>query len=266
MEIKAIKNLIHPSAVFSLPKDKRSYVARNHIAQELSNTMKKSLQSIPKKELTLDKYKEILYKIIYPAKPEINFYATPKFQDYKGRIETRVVDIEKDNRKYSIHTGYNMYLPMNESKVLKDKDVAIHESRHLFDLLCNPKYAVPRLSNLLLNKDKKEITEKTLDYLVYTRFFNVPLFEKMEMKFFQKKAIKKLENFSNEEKIRILQRARYEVISELNAYTDTEVYSISQVGNEVRMIDTLNLFGKSEFIERELKKILKAERNKAKQA
>ena len=80
------------------------------------------------------------------------------------------------------------------------------------------------------------------------------------MNIFQKRALKKLEQFSNADKIRILQTARYKVISELNAYTDIEVYSIRSVGSEVRKIDTLNLYKKRGFIDQQLKKLIKEER------
>lgn len=260
MTVKAIRNIVHPKSVFALPKDKKSYAARNHIAQELSNTMKKTLQNIPQKELTLDKYKEILYKIIYPAKPDINFYPTPNFQEYDGKVSTRVASMVDEDTAYHVHMGYDIYLPLNRSGNITDKNIAIHESRHLFDRLCNPKYNVTRLSHLLTDENKKDITKKTLDYLVDTQFFNVPLFENLEMNIFQKRALKKLEQFSNADKIRILQTARYKVISELNAYTDIEVYSIRSVGSEVRKIDTLNLYKKREFIDQQLKKLIKEER------
>lgn len=260
MNIKPIRNIVHPSSVFELPKDKRSFSNRIHIAQDLSNMMKKSLRDVPKNELTLDKYKEILYKIIYPAKPDIRFFDTPKFTKYKGRVETRAVDIENDGQRYNVHMGYDIFLPINSAGIIKDKDVMIHESRHLFDYLCNPKMAVTRLSELNQDKVKNEMAEKTIDYLVNTQFYNVPLFENFEMNIFQKRALKKLELFSNAEKIRILQRVRYNIFSELNAYGDIEERSYSPVATEVSMIDTLNLYKKREFIEKELKKALKLER------
>ena len=260
MNIKPIRNLVHHKSVFELPKDKRSFSNRNHIAQELSNTMKKALSGVQKNELTLDKYKEILYQIIYPATPDIKFFETPMFKDYRGKLQTRVVDLDKDGQKYTVHMGYNMYLPMNKSGIITDKDVVIHESRHLFDKLCNPKYVVSRLSDLLLNEEKKEPTKNTLNYLVYTPFYNVPLFKDFEMNIYKKKAFKKLEQFTNAEKIRILQTARYQLLSELNAYSDIEVYSIKSVGSEIRQIDVLNLHNKIIFIEQELKKAIKKER------
>ena len=267
MNIKPIRNLVHPKSVFELPKNKRSFSERNHIAQELSNTMKKNLMNLPDKELSLDKYKEILYKIIYPAKPDIRFFPLPKFKNYGGMLSSRVTDVIDGNNCYAVHMGYDMYLPINNKEIIKDKNVAIHESRHLFDCLCNPKYNAARLSHLLINEDKKEITKETLNYLVYTQFFNIPFFENLEINNFQKRALKKLEQFSNTDKIRILQTARYQILSELNAYTDIEEYSVPQVGYEVSKIETLQLRNKLSFVEKELKKALKEERSKfAKQA
>ncbi len=260
MAINSIKNRVLPTEVLSLSKANSSYGNRNRVAQKLSNLMKKNLQKVPKKELTVAKYRDILYSLIYPAKPNIAVLPTPKNQDYAGRMTTIDIPTKIDDNIYYTHTGYKLYLPINKKGIITNKDVVVHESRHLFDYLCNPKYASPRLSYLTKDENEKQKLEKTLDYLTYKQFFNIPLLENFELSIYKKKAIKLLESYSNTDKIRILQQVRYYIASELNAYTDVEADRETYLVNDASGIHTLRLYEKRFFIEEQLKKALKKER------
>lgn len=109
--------------------------------------------------------------------------------------------------------GYKLFLRFKNGKI-KHKYTVLHELRHLFDRLCNPKMSVMprRMCTVDMThtqyKAYKEILEMFLNYLKYPNFYKS-----------KKEILKRFENIPNYKKINILQGLRNSIKTEINAHS-----------------------------------------------
>lgn len=113
---------------------------------------------------------------------------------------------------------FNIYLPLNrfdKSISLNDTSTFMHELFHFFCEITNPKH-----SQRVILKYDKNLPQRT------ERFYHKYLYDKnTNLKELQKKTLPKfLKNFSDDEKIDILQSCRYRLTEEMLAYQEGAKY------------------------------------------
>ncbi len=122
---------------------------------------------------------------------------------------------EKDKIKFFIN-GYRISLPLDESeKIIKDKFVAFHETRHLFDKITNPKMNQHRLGHVIFTS--QDVNDKI--GLIWQTFF-----DNFANKKSKSELIKQIEGYfkgiDTGIKIDNLQKIRMKLKTEINAYND----------------------------------------------
>lgn len=110
--------------------------------------------------------------------------------------------------------GYNFELPLSKDKTrIKSKEVAIHEARHFFDHVCNPKLTDFRTLKLVHDDEAIKLNRR-----VYERFVGMSAFVP---KCVLKKLVEHdLNKMNDEHAIEALQTVRATLKTEINAYND----------------------------------------------
>lgn len=111
--------------------------------------------------------------------------------------------------------GYVMYLPLNEDRtIIKNKYTALHESRHLFDHICNPKTINLRSCRFIYDDKKSDLFSE-----IHGGFAEdyAPLLQHSK---FKDNIKQKLQSYTAEEAIDVLQASRNSIKTEMNAYRD----------------------------------------------
>lgn len=215
---------------------------RNALAAKYTKELMVGLDAISHKKLCyVTDFINLINKIVAPAK--INFEIKPlegKFNIFSMIQGAMGVKINYDKRLvtdkkgvyYSILDrsidGYKFLLHLSKNeKFIKDKYAALHEARHLFDHICNPKTIMPRFVTLRTAQTKIEAYNKAHDSF---------LSDISSCKKIHKKTTKLLSILSNEEAVNCLQSIRSSLKTEINAYKDSVDYlSQSPLKNIVQL-------------------------------
>ena len=207
MDIKVIQKTSE-SMIKKLPIKQRNQRSIEHTASDMSKQMMKLISKTPKQELTKNKYLELLYKVTYPAKPPILFN---QIEDsiYDAMIKTKCnTKLINKNSFEKETTSFEMLFKLKEGLIDAPKSVIIHETRHLFDIMCNHKLRVYRGLDNLASKG----------YCDRVFSWSGIRMELCDITPPDKKAYEiVLEPYSNSEKIGILRDVRYNIKSEINA-------------------------------------------------
>ena len=146
---------------------------------------------------------------------------------YAGSLE-RVCDIDSKVNSvggvlvedtFSTIAGYNFHFPVKkEGKLNINKSTAVHESRHLFDYICNPK-TINFPSFYIIHKE-----ERLKDFHSVYNDFVENCYPYTTMKSFKKYMAKQINKMPREDAIAVLQCSRNSMKSELNSYNDELKY------------------------------------------
>lgn len=236
--IKIITRTQNTSLPFSIIKG--SAQKRNKTADALSKQFyTKLLSASDDKSCTLEIFNVLLNNLLQNI---INFKVLRKTNPkYRGTIKHNVTGTEcDDNGIISLLVdGFKIFLPLDKNgKNITNKFCAIHEARHLFDAVCNPKTNQFRLQNLYEKIDfeaqKDNISKLFLDTL------DNPI----RMKDFKSSVRKLIEDMPDTISIDCLQTIRNSLKSEINAYGD-EIKSMAKGSGlfyNLREILTIKLF------------------------
>lgn len=226
---------------------------RYKLAQTYSDELVKELDKISDgKKCKTDDFIRAVDKITSPHK--INFQVDKqesKFEIFSKTMGEIGIDYESqdlvkmigpytalDSSHYIIK-GYSVKLPLNKDKtIIKNKYVALHEARHLFDHICNPK-TIDMKSFKLLPFDEKFATRNK----VYSAFIRKSINPFNGDKNLKKTAQAELNKLSDEEAIDCLQDIRHTLRSELNAYGDELNYM-----SRKRFSNFFHISGCAEFL------------------
>lgn len=222
---------ISDSARLPLSVTRGNVSERANLAQQYSDQLRQGLDKISEgKQCSVQKYKELITQILGGTK--INLKISPiKNSKFQGTLRR---DFYFQSKSHSFGNltieqtdaniiGYSMQLPLSkDNTTITNKYTALHEGRHLFDHICNPK-TIPMRSCQYIYEDKKldsfykiynGFTQDYRPYLTHSKF---------------KKQIRdELKNISNEEAIDVLQASRQTISTEKNAYKDEMNYLIKR--------------------------------------
>ena len=156
--------------------------------------------------------------------------------------------------------GYKLYIRTNNEKI-ENKYAVIHEVRHLFDHLCNPKIIGLLRRNIMVAAPKEQSKAYNDIYEMFLDYKKYPNFEPKEI-------LKKLDIIKKNKKINILQGIRNTIKTEVNAYSQELREQCKEPFTEI--IDILNIVlnlhmdakysTKMKFINKLLKDCIKTER------
>lgn len=212
---------IKSSSRISLPINKKTPKARDAYATGLSRQFQNLLLNGNEK-INIRDYKNYIFKIVKTKDlslkfnnletSDINSSIKPDIKLYRWK--------ERPNDYYAEYVGYLIETPKRNGMIDCSQSTLVHETRHLFDMLCNPKYKMARQYK---DFDNAELMHK---YLEIKRFIAAPDLYRpkyilgIKISTFENQLRKKLENLKNTEVIDILQISRYHLKSEKNAYSD----------------------------------------------
>lgn len=267
MSTLKILHYIVPEARFSIPKGRKSLKARNNYAEKLSKNFQKELLALPEKKLSFDTYKNIIMKTL--GKKDLNIdIREPRSINAIAAIRPQLKLYESTSPKYDAflyYEGFTLLANKENDKIAIDKSSLVHETRHLFDMICNPKMMISRnvenANNDKIFKQHEEILNFVRDDEQYKPkkiigIFKIPSFEK-ELR-------EKLTGLENSIVVSILQQCRYHLKTERNAYKDYEKFFLKEnIKHPLALFTVLDFHIKNEhkfnFQEKErvLKKLIR---------
>ncbi len=244
-------------------------------AQEYSDKLAEKLNKISdKKSCSTIDFVKSLKSVLEPH--NINFRIKQKAVDNTAANIQRELDYDKEykilgnsiiEKTDADIVGYNINLKLqNRGMVLTEKANALHEARHLFDYICNPKTIQFRSFKFLYDEQTLANYKQTYDLMVndYLPF--------RTMKSMKKEVKLNLSKMSNADGIDTLQSIRRGLKTEKNAYNDCGkfmkqhplkyLFDILAYGDYVR---AMRFDKKLEFVNALLSEKLNAERDVLKQ-
>lgn len=202
-------------------------------AQRCSDKLKEKLEDISNgKRCSVEKFKEALNSVLGENKI---VYEIIDFKKKKtaGKLligrdgEEITLPPDANGRVFTIKNcscdGHILCLPLTkDKKYIKNKFVALHEARHLFDYVYNPKMLVERYINA---GDSAPESVKAYNNIVsladyIPRFPYIPI----NIKNFKKSVSENLKILDDDMAIDALQNARNSLKTERNAYIDDFIY------------------------------------------
>ena len=225
MKVK-ITNTFLKNTKMPLPKEYRSAKGRRDYATNLSKTFQGYLSYIPVENLPIDVYKGMIYSSIKPLRPNLNIIPITegKYPHINCDISGKMLDESNKNIEI-IYNGYNIYLPLSNENINCDDSILVHETRHLFDYLCNKKLILPRGTQFITEDNYNKFSD-ILEYIKSDEYKPkkiLGLFKKHDL---ETRLREKFKDLDNEYIIELLQKCRYATELEINAYRDSGLYSL----------------------------------------
>ena len=262
---KIINNIGSGSRI-NLPIPNKNPRARQAYATKMSAKFQDFMLQNANKRVGFKDYKKYIESITNSKNISINFAQlstsginasiAPDIKLYREKIS-------KDTL-YAFYTGYKMEVKKQKGKLNCSKSTLVHETRHLFDMLCNPKYKMARhyknLDDHKLIKHYSDIKK----FVTEPDYYNPKRVLGLKIPSFEEELRLKLEGLENREVIDILQISRYHLKSEKNAYKDAGKFELKSYPFSLKMLlayinlrcDTQRMFNFCEK-ERVLAKIIK---------
>ena len=170
---------------------------------------------ISQKECNTNTYINSIHKAL--GNKKIKCYVNNSESTITGSLKNIVMGDINDKNAY--YYGYEIQLGQDSKGNILNKSTAIHEARHLFDRLFNPKYSVLRADA------RANSVEELSSFIVDTQtFFH-------NKKSFNKTLNELTKNLPDDVAINTLQLSRYNLKSERNAYK-----------SELRFVKGMNVF------------------------
>lgn len=246
--ITILTSKIEPEAKLPLSMVKGSPAQRDNLAKKYTSRLAEGLEKVSDtKQCKVSDFIGLINEIIHPAKINIKVkeigrqWGLTTYQcgsigpdvTYEGKVN-QIGNVVIDSTHKRIK-GYEINLPLSGDKtVIKNKFSAVHEARHLFDYICNPKTIDSKTLQVL--DDEKKAKAFVGVHKEFVRDMN--LFGGL-----RERAEEKLNQLSDSEAIDCLQYVRHTLQTEINAYRDA--------GNYMRKHPVKNFFlinGNNEFM------------------
>lgn len=206
-------------------------------AKKYSNRLRKLLDKNSNgKECTLEKFKEALDKTLgehhidyridrnvsEKAAAQIGFETGGKYLEWEQEgFHFKTIDMSRSR--------YVLFLELDKTgKIIKNKYSALHEARHLFDHIFNPKTVTNRTCKYEVSPSSTKPAfdggKKELFYDAQNTFSDFLSNRQLKATEFKELAKEKLEKLDDEMAIDVLQISRDTLKTEISAYRDTLIY------------------------------------------
>ena len=228
-----------PTARITLSKSEKSVASRTRKAQELSNVLQKKLLNCPSGTFSFDDLKKMilgldgLNGISLNIKPlDIKLAAAYIISDLDV-FQSQRENYDKDY----FFSGYTMRFKCKGDIISNSNGDIVHEVRHLLDYLCFPKTIL--ISNPEQWSDKNKVAKlKELHSFIMDpgQYKPKKILGFIKIHTFEKELKEKLKDFDNITAIKFLQKSRYQIQSEMNAYNDYMLYYARQILQNPRLL------------------------------
>lgn len=249
-------NRVLPEAKLPLEICRGNVKQRYKLAADYNDRFVKMMDkySHSKRILDVDIYKKCLDETLFPHR--INYEITRQEDFWAGTLEPVYDVVMRDNTNNSAfinNTGFKIYFKLDDSgKYILNKHIAVHETRHLFDHICNPK-----TNNLKCNEEFNSIAD--IDKFCYEindmTFRNKGLISPYEKSFLESYKFKLCDNLEKLHpylQIEVLQKIRYSLQTEINAYSD-EIKYLKSGGVINRLKNIVNIYLYKEFLNKQMR-------------
>ncbi len=244
-------NKILPTA--KLPLDvcrgtvkERYALAHKYTKKFIKNLDKYYPDTVP---LSVDGYRKCLDETLAPYK--IDYYVKKQEGgDFGGTLEPVykiVCPDEAAEIAYVENGSFNVYLQLDKSgHFIKSKRTAIHETRHFFDHICNPKTNALDVNEQFNTDGVDDICTGIHDMTFVNDYFASP-YSKGFIDLYKQSMNSALDKLEPRLKIEILQKIRYSLITEINAYNE-EINYLKRGGLIKRLKNSLNIYLYKEYV------------------
>ena len=212
------------SAKLPLSKVRGSAAARDALAAQYSSIYTQELDKLSTNNTcTVENFKKAIKNTL--GDNNIKFNVLPVEADVAHGALSKTAKSETKQIKNNVYnvnsqiSGYNFYFPLDSTNsVIKNKNITVHEARHFFDYICNPKTITIPTYKLINEKQRLKDFHKVYNSFLkdYTIFRSI--------KTFKKDVRTRLDKMPNEDAISVLQTVRHSMKSEINAYIDEHKY------------------------------------------
>ena len=256
---------ISPKCRIDFKSGGRSMSACKQMADKMSLRFQKYLLSRDGERISISEYREILRKItgknidlrVEQLKDcKINASISPDIKYYAYNNSSLI---------YTDYDGFKINVKKKKDKIVCSDSTLVHETRHLFDMMCNPKYMNSSHSQHVRNNELMSQCSKVKNFICsWGEYKPERVFGIFKKYTFEEELREKLKGLNNEIAINILQLSRYHLQSERNAYLDSDKFYMHQIVSKPKLLVPLLLshvktmqglqFGEKQ---RTLKKIIK---------
>lgn len=261
-----LANRITGQARLPLSRIKGSVNSRNRKASQECRRFQKEFEKYCSGPVCkVNDFKKCLDNILAPHK--INYIVEQEENEaFKGSLGTIIkLSADKEGNIIINNTGYKFLLPLDEEKeIILNKYTAMHETRHFFDRLYNPKQNILRCNNMINDHQYDNVAEEIRN----VNFNNLD--NPIKMSDFKTKTDKLLKRLPANIAIDVLQSVKYGLQSEMNAYKDEIKYMLKDGYFKDGFILAIFLGrnckfkSKLKYVKNKLQEIIKSERREIK--
>lgn len=207
---------------------------------------------------SIDYYKKCIDKALEPN--VINYKILPEEREYSGSIGVNVsLSPHENGGLYINHYGYKLSLPIDEAtNLIKNPKTAAHEARHLFDYLFQPKIAALRAKYLVNNRECDADVDDLRTNILET------ILAKFKKNVFEKNANDIIDSLPKDVAIEALQKCRYSLKTEKNAYRGEILYllktnplkNMDEILGMIKFCKNCHFQTRIKFVEAKLKTLI----------
>lgn len=233
---------------------------RYKLSAKISKNFFKELEKImPNNECTVEEYKTLLDSFLAPYKIDYDVLENTN-KKFAGSVAPKIEIIEQDGTITVNKCGFKIYLPMTDSKKIRDKYTVLHETGHVFDHIVNPKSQRIEVLRLFDNQGLAEKFNRFKEDFVYS------LKEPIILSKFKKAMSSRLKEIpTNEAKEVLLQirnclkTERQQYLLELKAMMKSPFENLDKIYNRILfMISNAKFKSRLKFANKLLKETLLA--------
>lgn len=262
-----IHAIITPEAKLPLKIIKGNSAARNNKSKLYYKKFYSELNhKCNRKDYKIEDIENALNNTLFPQKINYQIQKTQTNNNYIGSLGLDIKFAQKGNSElYVKYLGYKISLPLKQN-IAKNKYTVFHEVSHFFDHICNPKFNILRCEKVLNSKNKNIYNDNINLYNFFFEDLNKPI----SKKHLKKDANELVQKVPRPIAIDSLQKIRYILISEINAYNN-ELVSLLKDGQIMKYLKLktfllLNCKFKTKlaFANKTLKDLIRQERQELK--
>ena len=280
MHVPKIRQFITSESRIVLNKSEKSLRGRTKKAQELSNILQKKLLNIPSGTISADALKKMILGLGGLEKVSLNVEPL-NIKECGACIRADLDAFESYDENYDAEfffSGYTMNFKIEDGNISNVNGDIVHETRHLLDYLCFPKTVLLSNPGQWYNKDKTAKFREVISYIMDPQEYKPKkILGFIKIHTFEKELKEKIKDFDNITVIRFLQKSRYKIQSEINAYNDYMLYYARQILQNPKLLigipkyylgnrDEFEFSEKIRVLKKIIKELVQEERAKTKSA
>lgn len=227
---------------------------RNNLAGEYTKRFIQKMDeySPQNSPLDIEVFQKCIDETISPYRIDYNVKREPE-GSFCGTLKSLYKVMGDENGKicFVYNYGYDIFLRLDESgRYIRDKRTAVHETRHLFDHICNPKINGLRINEQFNNQSLDQISFDIIDMTLENKGLEQTKYPSI-IKEYRKKLNEYFDKLNPAIRIELLQKLRYSLQTEVNAYNE-EIKLVQRGGLKTLFKNFKNIYMYKKFLYTEL--------------